>query len=94
MNSSPVSRDGVVGLVAEAFTWLMTQMDEQTAVVEVSSRRRRRFPSVEPSSVDQLVQQLSHQYDGTPIRDFIPVLVEREARDRLSARTHRARDRS
>jgi hypothetical protein len=30
------------------------------------------------------VAEFHHQYDGSRIRDYIPVLVEREARDRLA----------
>jgi hypothetical protein len=30
--------------------------------------------------------EVYHPFDGTPIRDFIPILVERAVIDRLSAR--------
>lgn len=32
-----------------------------------------------------VVHEAHHELDGNPIRDFIPVLVEHEARERLQA---------
>jgi len=44
----------------------------------VLERVLARFPDADPSSVRSLVEQEHHQYDGRPIREFVPVLVERE----------------
>ena len=52
---------------------------------EVTRRLLARFPDARPEVVDALVNDLHHEFDGDPIRDFIPVLVERQAVERLRA---------
>ena len=42
-----------------------------------------RFPDLPAGSVRQIVNASWDEFAGTPIRDFVPVLVERTARDRL-----------
>jgi len=54
---------------------------------EVARRLQERFPDARPDVVDALVQDLHHEFDGDPIRDFLPVLVEREAVARLTLST-------
>jgi hypothetical protein len=73
-------RDAPVSL----FTLKMNQADEGRAIAEVSNRLHKRFPEVEPATVDQVVSTYHHEFDGSPIRDFVPILVERQARDRLT----------
>ena len=36
-----------------------------------------------PEEVDEVVATYHHGFDGRPIRDFVPILVERKERDRL-----------
>jgi hypothetical protein len=62
----------------------MTETEEARAVAEVATRMRERFPYLSPSAIDEVVGELHHQFDGTPIREFIPVLIENDARDRLT----------
>jgi hypothetical protein len=64
----------------------MKESEEAHAIVELAERLRTRFPDAPADAVDQLVTQIHHEFDGHPIRDFIPVLVEREAVDQLRAR--------
>jgi hypothetical protein len=33
--------------------------------------------------VEQVVEEKKKQYDGAPVRDFVPVFVERDAREEL-----------
>jgi hypothetical protein len=69
----------------------MSQTDEIHAMDELADRLRGRFPDARPERIKQAVAQVHHQYDGSPIRDFIPVLVEREVVDQLrTAATARA----
>jgi anti-anti-sigma factor len=65
------------------FTDIMSE-DEDRAVAEVADRLQKRFPLHSPDVVRETVAEFHHQYDGSRIRDYIPVLVEREARDRLA----------
>jgi hypothetical protein len=64
----------------------MTQTEEIRALDELAGRLRERFPEASPDGIRQLVDEVHHQYDGSPIRDFIPVLVEREVSEHFSER--------
>lgn len=63
----------------------MDVVEERQAVDQVAERLMRRFPHLPKQTVDDLVAQVYAQFDGRPIRDFVPVLVENIARGRLSA---------
>lgn len=56
----------------------MTLTEEIRALDDLADRLLGRFPDAEPEGIKELVARVHHQYDGSPIRDFIPVLVERE----------------
>jgi hypothetical protein len=57
--------------------------EEKRAIEQVAERLRERFPQQQPALVGTTVAQAHRRYDGRPIRDFVPVLVEREAREEL-----------
>jgi hypothetical protein len=71
--------------VHRVFTDRMNPSEEVQALAQVAERLRGRFPDAPADTIDQLVKQVHHEFDGHPIRDFIPVLVEREAVDHLRA---------
>ena len=50
---------------------------------QVAERVRARFPDTAPEHISSMVEQLHRQYDGRPIREFVPVLVEREVIEKL-----------
>ena len=56
---------------------------ERLALVGVEERLCRRFPELDPTVVEAAVRLSYAQLTG-PVRDFVPLLVERAARDRLS----------
>lgn len=60
----------------------MDAHDEASALDEVQERLSGRFPQLEPDVVEAAVRVAHAQLTG-PIRDFVPVLVEHIARDRL-----------
>lgn len=60
---------------------------EEQAMREVTVRLTKDFAAQPPEQVAAAVEAVSHHFDGRPIRDFIPVLVERYARQELSGRT-------
>jgi len=64
----------------------MTQTEEIHALDQLADRLRGRFPDASPESIKTMVAQAHHEYDGRPIRDFIPVLVEREVVEHLTVR--------
>lgn len=59
---------------------------EKQALKDVTERLRRSF--ADAYTDDQVIQTVSaahHRFDDRPIRDFVPILVERMARERLQA---------
>jgi hypothetical protein len=65
----------------------MTTDDEARAVTEVTRRLSTRFPDVPVDVVSATVHHCHAQFAGSPIRDFVLVLVERIARSSLLAGT-------
>ncbi|WP_323097433.1 three-helix bundle dimerization domain-containing protein [Intrasporangium sp. YIM S08009] len=56
---------------------------EHRALAEVQARLEQRFPHLHPDVVAAAVTVAHQSLDG-PVRDFVPVLVEHVARDRLA----------
>lgn len=59
--------------------------EEDRAVDQVVDRLADRFPAAGREHIAEVVDEEHHELDGNPIRDFVPVLVEHDARDRLRA---------
>ncbi len=53
------------------------------ALEEVRARLAERFPHVHEDVIEAAVRLAHSELDG-PVRDFVPVLVEHAARDRLA----------
>jgi hypothetical protein len=65
---------------------------ERHALDQVTDRLSRSFADrLSPAEVNEKVSSIHRRFDGRPIRDFVPVLVERIARDELG---HSAPDRN
>jgi hypothetical protein len=57
---------------------------ERQALDQVTDRLSESFADrFSPAQVDEKVSNIHHRFDGRPIREFVPVLVERIARDEL-----------
>jgi len=65
--------------VRQVFTVRVDQIDEQRAITQAAERVRLQFPEIPAQLVDQVVSRIHQEYAGRPVRDFVPVLVEREA---------------
>jgi hypothetical protein len=57
---------------------------ESRELAEVVERLLQRFPDRPEEQVRSAVSKAHAQFVGNPIRDFVPVFVERSARDELS----------
>lgn len=57
----------------------MEKPDERQIVAQLTERLQGRFPTVEREQVTELVTRLYGEYDDSHIRDYIPVLVEKDA---------------
>ena len=62
----------------------MSHLDEHRAVDEVYRRLVARFPQVSPGQVRVTVDGVHARLTG-PVRDYVPLLVERESRQILTA---------
>ena len=56
---------------------------ELQAMTQVTDRLTESFADHSPDAVNRTVTSAHHRFDGSPIREFVPVLVERIARDEL-----------
>jgi anti-anti-sigma regulatory factor len=59
------------------------QLAELHALEQVEERLLERFPLASQETVHHIVSDCHHEFDGRPIRDFVPVLVENDAAERL-----------
>lgn len=57
--------------------------DEDVVFTEIADRLRERYPQASPDDIEQALDRARHHFDGAKVRDFVPVLVEREARAAL-----------
>lgn len=58
----------------------MDARHEQVAVAAVQDRLEEQFPALDPAVVEAAVRLAHTQMTDSPIRDFVPVLVEHAAR--------------
>jgi len=63
----------------------MRSEDETVAIAKVIDRVNQRFPDLPQRSVESVVWAEYQLFNGHPVRDFVPILVERAAKARLSA---------
>jgi hypothetical protein len=57
---------------------------ETRIVAELSERLRTKFPDKPAEEIDHHVVEVLHEFDGQPIRDFVPIFVERDVADRFA----------
>ena len=65
----------------------MAQMSEQTWVNDVISRLAQKYPMVPATTISSIVRDMYAKFDGRPLREFIPLFVERNARVALTKLT-------
>jgi hypothetical protein len=59
--------------------------NEQTLLSDIGRRLIERFPDVARHVVDTVVREEHARFGTSPIRDFIPLLVEKSARRQLAS---------
>jgi hypothetical protein len=62
----------------------MATEDELRAVEQVVDRLSAKFAHVPVQRVSEVVDTTYHEFDGAPIRDFVPIMVEKMSTDRLA----------
>lgn len=56
---------------------------EAQALEQLAHRLRRKLPQHRAATINQAIAEALEEFDGRPIREFVPILVEREVLDRL-----------
>lgn len=58
--------------------------DEDRQVAQVADRLLAVFPHHDPATIREIVNAVRHRFDDAPVRDFVPLLIERHAREQLA----------
>jgi hypothetical protein len=58
---------------------VMAEMSEQLLIAEVERRLTDKHPHIPSDQVSFVIQTVCAQFERSPIRDFVPLLVERRA---------------
>ena len=61
----------------------MKHVDEAEAVEKVAKKLVEKFPEIPEATVHEVVDEEHEALEGNPIRDYVPVLVEHESKERL-----------
>ncbi|MFD6059608.1 three-helix bundle dimerization domain-containing protein [Rhodococcus wratislaviensis] len=61
----------------------MTNDEELHHIEQVIDRLERRFPDVPRASIEQVVHSAHAHFATGKVRDFVPLLVERAAREKI-----------
>jgi hypothetical protein len=59
------------------------ELSEQTVIEQLVVRLTDRYPAISQATVASVVLETHARFDGRPLRDFIPLLVERNAKSEL-----------
>lgn len=57
----------------------MIDTSEETLIEQVADRLTRTYPTVPPEVVTAIVHGIHTEFDGRPVRDFVPLFVEGRA---------------
>ena len=66
---------------------MVIETSERTVIDQVVDRLALKYPGVSGEKVLNVVNDCYARFDGRPIRDFIPLFVERGARTALNQLT-------
>jgi hypothetical protein len=61
----------------------MNRSEENRAITEVVDRLAKQFPDLATDEVAAAVTQARPEFEEAPIRDFVPLFIERDAKRRL-----------
>lgn len=59
------------------------ELSEQTVIEQLVARLTSRYPAISESTVSSVVRDVHSRYEGRPLRDFVPLFVERHAKSEL-----------
>lgn len=62
----------------------MIELSKQTIIAEVADRLTGKYPTIPAETVTAVVLGVHARFDGRPVREFVPLLVERFAAQELA----------
>jgi hypothetical protein len=62
----------------------MPEISEHRLIAEVEPRLISKYAELSPDRISTAIQSAHARFDQSPIRDFVPLLVERLARAELT----------
>lgn len=62
----------------------MTEPNEDTLIADIVARLSATHPTIPASHVADVVRTAHAAFDGRPLRDFVPLFVERRATRQLA----------
>lgn len=62
---------------------MSTEINEEVAMREIVDRLSEKYPQLPRARVSEVVADVLGSMQDAKVRDFVPVLVEREAKQRL-----------
>jgi hypothetical protein len=62
----------------------MVDAGEWAAIEHLVDRLKKSYPEVSPDTIVTVVHHNHARFDGRPIRDFVPLFVERAAKRQLA----------
>lgn len=67
-----------------AETFRVIELSEQTVIDQIVVRLTSQYPTISTSKVSTVVHDVHSRFDDRPVRDFVPLLVERHAKSELA----------
>lgn len=61
----------------------VSELSERAALAQIEHRLRVEFPDAAPGVIDAAVTQAHAEFDSSRIREFVPLFVEKHARQQL-----------
>jgi hypothetical protein len=62
----------------------MIELSEHQIIDQIADRLAGIHPEVSPEAVTRVVQEEHARFNGRPVRDFVPLFVERYAKAELA----------
>jgi len=59
-------------------------LSEQTIIEQLVERLAQKYPALPTETISAVVRQNHARFDGRPVRDYVPLFVERGATQQLS----------
>ncbi|CAN5731172.1 hypothetical protein BH09ACT8_BH09ACT8_58530 [soil metagenome] len=63
---------------------MVVSAEEDRLIGQAVDRLLAGFPQVSQDTVHEMVGSVHHQFDDAPIRDFVPLFVERHTKEKLA----------